>query len=180
MHLFHRAATLALSLFLFSSCATRHQGSDTAELGSLMVKRLGWMDEVARVKQAKRQPVLDSAREAVVLRSMERQGAAAGIPARAVRDFFSGQMEAARLRQVEWLKAHPHPLQMAAPPDLSKTVRPALDKIGMEMIHALSRSRAARDASTIVADARQQLTVAGYSPAVIAAALRGLEHGLKP
>ena len=175
-----RSAALACALLLTSGCAMWHRAPDTAELGNLMVKRLGWMDEVARVKQAKHQPILDPAREAVVLHSMEQQGAAAGLPAPAVHDFFAAQMEAARLRQAEWLKAHPHLIHMAAPLDLSKTARPALDEIGKDMIRALSRARTLPDISPVITDAQQRLAAAGYSKAVSAAALRGLEKGLKP
>lgn len=175
-----RSTAFALALFLCTSCTTWHRAPDTAELGTLMVKRLGWMDEVARVKQAKKLPITDAKREAEVLRSMEQQGAAAGLPAMALHDFFAGQMEAARLRQAEWLKAHPHLIHMAAPSDLSKTVRPALDEIGKDMIRALSRARALPDKTPVITNAQERLAAAGYSKAVSAAALRGLEKGLKP
>ena len=174
-----RSTALACALFLTSGCATWHRAPDTAELGNLMVKRLGYMNEVARVKQAKKLPITDAKREAEVLHSMEQQGATAGLPTAAVHDFFSGQMEAARLRQAEWLKAHPHLIMMAAPQDLSKTVRPALDEIGKQMIRALAQARAAQEKETIVTSAQQQLSAAGYSKPVRTAALRGLEKGLK-
>lgn len=145
-----------------------------------MVERLGWMDEVARVKLAKSLPVTDAKREAELLHAMEQEGARAGLPKAAVRAFFAGQMDAAKRYQEEWLKAHAGLKEDAASlPDLAKTVRPALDGIGKQMIAALVAAR--RDSDAVwdaIAAGRAALDRAGYSQAVQAPAIRGLELGL--
>ena len=174
---------LPLLAVFITGCASWHEASsanDTAALGKLMVERLGWMADVARVKQAKSLPITDPKREAELLKAMEQEGLAAGLPAKAVKAFFSGQMEAARVEQAEWIKRHPHPAKQEAPlPDLAKTVRPALDQIGRKMIARLVRARAAGNVGAVIAEARRQLTAPLYSEAVIAPALRGLKAGLR-
>lgn len=141
-----------------------------------MVERLSWMDEVARVKQAKRLPVTDPKREGELFLAMAKKGAAKGLPEVPVRAFFSGQMDAAKQLQMEWLQAHKGtPVSQGALPDLATTVRPALDEIGEKMLSALATARAQRSASKTVDAARVQMIEAGYSSAVIAPALAGLE-----
>jgi len=150
------------------------------ELPRLMVQRLDWMDEVARVKQASSLPVTDAKREAALLTVMEQEGAQANIPLKAVRSFFSGQMEAAKQYQVEWLAKHPQATQTKAQlPDLNTTVRPALDDIGKRMLTALAQARQSNSPSPIITSAQLRLTQAGYSQAVIKHALKGLETGLR-
>ncbi|MGV3661147.1 MAG: gamma subclass chorismate mutase AroQ [Prosthecobacter sp.] len=165
---------LSFLLCLFSaSCAGTGPGGD---LPHLLVERLGWMDEVAQVKQAKALPVTDAKREAELLQAMETKGAAKGLPATAVRSLFSGQMDAAKQVQREWLQAHKNvPAAGGALPDLAATVRPALDKLGDEMLSALAKARALKVGPQTVDTAREQMTAAGYSSAVIRPALKGLE-----
>ena len=150
-------------------------------MGKLMVKRLDWMDDVARVKQARSLPITDPVREAELLRAMEKRGVASGLPAVAVRPFFAGQMTAARQYQKEWLTQHPGSnlhMKQSPLPDLVKTVRPALDEIGTEMIAALVKARRTDDEAAIISSALTQLTNAGYSATVINPAIQGLKAGL--
>lgn len=144
-----------------------------------MVERLGWMDEVAQVKQARSMPVTDAKREAELLDAMERLGTESGLPAARVRAFFSGQILAAKQHQEEWLRRHAgvKPLNQAVP-DLGKTVRPALDALGRKMIRALAAARASQDTAPLIRAAQTQLAQAGYSQAVITPAVRGLEDAL--
>ncbi len=144
-----------------------------------MVERLGWMDEVAQVKQARSMPVTDAKREAELLDAMERLGADSGLPAAVVRAFFSGQISAAKQCQEEWLKRHAgvQP-SIQAVPDLGKTVRPALDALGRKMIRALAEARGSQDTAQLIRAARGQLAQAGYSRAVITPAVRGLQEAL--
>jgi chorismate mutase-like protein len=150
------------------------------DMPGLMVERLGWMDEVAKVKQARSLPVTDAKREAELLDAMVRRGTEAGLPAKAVRGFFGGQIEAAKLVQREWLDTHSGGSPTSALlPDLLITVRPALDDLGNRMLVELGRVRRDREAEGVIGDARMELKEAGYSEAVIAAAIQGLECGLK-
>lgn len=171
----HVPAHFALLLCLLSaSCAVPGK-----TLPSLMVERLSWMDDVAQVKHAKSLPVTDAKREAELLHAMEKKGAVRGLPAPAVHALFAGQIDAAKQLQTEWLHAHKHvPVAQGGLPDLAATVRPALDDIGNEMLSALVIARTKGNAPQILAAARAQMTAAGYSPAVITPALKGLETAL--
>ena len=145
-----------------------------------MVKRLDWMDDVAAVKQVKSLPITDPVREAELLRAMTQRGVAAGLPAESVRRFFTGQMQAAKVLQEEWLRQHPQGVtSYTRLPDLSKTVRPALDETGRQMIASLAQPRSPAEAAEVVSAARARLTRAGYSAAVMQPALAGLEAGLQ-
>jgi chorismate mutase-like protein len=144
-----------------------------------MGERLGWMDQVAQVKQARSLPITDTKREAELLDAMVKQGAAQGIPAHAVKAFFTGQMQAAKVYQVEWIQLHPHGLPGHKPaPDLAKTVRPALDKISAQMITGLAQARTSHDPTAIINEAAGRLARAGYSQGVAEPALHGLASGL--
>ena len=177
-----RSSLFAVLLTLvFSGCATDRASSlgDSATMGRLMAERLGWMKQVARVKQARHLPVTDAKREAEVLTAMVKQGAGHGLPPAAVKAYFNGQMQAAREQQRQWMMMVYHPEVKNEPmPDLAKTVRPALDAIGQRMIVGLAQARASGKKEQIIAEARRLLTEKGYVPEVIEPALRGLEAGL--
>jgi chorismate mutase-like protein len=144
-----------------------------------MVERLGWMDEVAMVKQAKGLPVEDVVREGEVLDAMVALGAEVGLSGEVVRGFFAGQIEAAKVCQEEWLARNVRgEVAGEALPDLAGTVRPALDAIGKRMIGALRQARGGGNACCLVEAARDRLAAEGYSQKVIAAAVGGLEAGL--
>lgn len=154
-------------------------GSPT--LPKLMVQRLDWMDDVAEAKRAKGQSITDPKREAELLRSMTQRGVAAGLKAESVQLFFSGQMQAAKARQEEWLRQHPT-ATTTHPPDLATTIRPALDEIGTKMIQRLAqekRSGSTCDSGLIEKEARAQLIRAGYSESVIQPAIKGLSEALR-
>jgi chorismate mutase len=162
-----------------SGCAWMQRGSPT--LSMLMVQRLDWMDEVAEAKRAKGLPIHDPKREAELLHTMTERGMAAGLKAESVRLFFSGQMQAAKLRQEEWLRQHPTATTAKAP-DLATTIRPALDQIGTKMIERLAqetRGISSIDAQLIETEARERLARAGCSEAVARPALQGLRAALR-
>lgn len=170
--------SFAVALIL-SGCATTGL-SRRDDLSRQIVERLAWMDEVAKVKQARSLPVTDPKREAELLDAMARKGAEAGLPVKAVRGFFGGQIEAAKVVQREWLSAHAQKASTSEPlRDLAKTVRPALDDLGNRMLVALEQVRRSGEAANVISDARRDLKQAGYSEAVIAAAIQGLESGLR-
>lgn len=173
-----RGVGLAGLTLLFASCTNPRGGQ---RLPRLMEQRLAWMDEVAQVKQARSLPVTDRKREAELLLAMERAGAAHGLPAPVVRAFFSGQMEAAKLLQREWLSQHAGQIATQSTlPDLQGVVRPALDRLGHEMLAALSQARHEQLAPQSLLQATQQrLSAAGYSAAVVELALKGLAQALE-
>ena len=149
-------------------------------LPTLMVERLNWMDEVAMAKQARSLPITDTVREAELLRRMTQRGVAAGLKAGSVQRFFTGQMLAAKGVQEEWLRQHPQGVaSYIMVPDLTLTVRPALDEIGQQMIANLSPPRSPAESAAILKEARQRLIRAGYSAAVMQPALDGLQAGLR-
>ena len=160
---------------LLSAC------SSPKTLPALMVERLDWMDEVAEAKRAKSLPITDPVREAELLRTMTQRGVAAGVQAERVRSFFTGQMLAAKVRQEEWLREHPSATTRKVP-DLTGTVRPALDKISAQMIDqlALQTGIVSSPAGALtLSDAQDRLSRAGYSKAVIEPAMKGLQQALK-
>lgn len=174
---------LLLSLLLLTSCASHVQlRNDPAEkIANLIVERLSWMDEVAAIKRERKLPIVDAKREAELLVAMEKKGIAADLPAKSVRGFFTGQMDAAKECQQSFL------LHMAVPkshakglPDLATEVRPALDQIGEQMIEALTQARTQKlDPETAQALARNKLEQHHFSEAVIRPVLRGLSAGLE-
>ena len=170
---------LALLLCGCSFFSPSEPSRDSETLGRLMVERLSWMDDVARAKQARGLPVTDPAREAALLRAMTDLGEARGLPREATAAFFAGQMAAARQFQKEWLadpkNGEPKP---TVPPDLERTIRPALDGLGRELVDALFRERRLENPSAVMTAVRRHLIEAGYSPAVVAPALDGLHSGL--
>jgi chorismate mutase-like protein len=167
-----QAALLGLALML-CSC------SSPKTLPALMVERLNWMDEVAMAKQVKSLPITDPVREAELLRTMTQRGVSAGLPAERVRRFFNGQMQAAKVVQEEWLRQHPQGVtSYVRVPDLTHTVRPALDEIGRQMIAELAQPRSPAESAAVLNKARQRLESAGYSKAVMQPALDGLQAGI--
>jgi chorismate mutase-like protein len=171
-----------LALLFLTGCTSLHNHDDPgARLADLIAERLCWMDEVAAVKRERKLPIVDAKREAELLAAMEKKGIAAGLPAKSVRGFFIGQMDAAKECQQRFL------LHMAIPkshakglPDLATEVRPALDKIGEEMIEALVQARTQKlDPQTAQASARNKLEQRHFSETVIRPALRGLSAGLE-
>ncbi len=165
---------LILCLAWGSGCASQQK-----TLPNLIVQRLGWMDDVAQVKQAQSLPIHDPVRETALLQAMTQRGQAMGIPAAAVRGFFEGQMEAARVFQQEWLRIHSATASKSgSAPSLTETIRPALDDISQKMLTALLAARSQPNAAALPTTTREGLKRAGYSEAVILPAVRGLEAGL--
>jgi chorismate mutase len=137
------------------------------------------MDDVASVKKARSIPVNDPVREAQLLDTMAALAMESNLPEEPVRKFFSGQMVAAKERQEEWLRENASIEQgQKTVPDLTKTIRPALDLIGRKMIHALARARKSGASPAVIAEAARRLEKAGFSRAVMTPAIQGLEAGL--
>lgn len=171
-----RCLLLALALGLVSCVGPdKHVGI----LPGLIVERLQWMDEVAMVKQAKGLPIEDEIREAAVLDAMEGLGREAGLPGGVVREFFVGQMEAAKALQREWFRSNPKGEKLAEPlPNLNSSVRPALDQIGRQMIEALVDARENGEPAELIRATRRRMNQESYSRSVTGSAIKGLRAGL--
>ncbi len=175
--LFRMSWLLGLAMLLASCASTQNSRRSLPEL---MVERLNWMDEVVMAKSIQKLPIIDPVREAELLRTMTQRGVEAGLKAENVRRFFTGQMQAAKVVQEEWLRQHPHGLtSYVTVPNLTQTVRPALDEIGRQMIASLAQRRSAAESAAILLEARQRLARGGYSEAVMQPALDGLRAGLQ-
>jgi chorismate mutase-like protein len=173
--------SVSLSLLLWVLALMLSACSSPRTLPALMVERLDWMDEVAMAKRARSLPVTDPVREAELLRRMTQRGVAAGLKPVSVQRFFTGQMLAAKEVQEECLRQHPQGLtSYMMVPDLTLTVRPALDEIGQQMIAELALPRSPAESAAILTEAQQRLARAGYSEAVMQPALDGLQAGLAP
>ncbi len=168
-------------LFLTACTSLHHRDDPSARLADLIAERLSWMDGVVAIKRERQLPIFDVKRETELLVAMEKKGVAAGLPAKSVRGFFVGQMEAAKECQQRLLlhmsvsKSHGKGL-----PDLATEVRPALDKIGVQMIEALVEARAQELEPEIApAAARMELAKRHHSESVIRPALAGLVAGIE-
>jgi cyclohexadienyl dehydratase len=100
----------------------------------LMAERLELMPHVARWKQAHDMPILDTARERQVLDSTVLQAQALGIDGSGARRLFELQIELARAIQNRTLAAPQPDLPLR---DLNSDLRPALDRIGRELLIAI-------------------------------------------
>ncbi len=173
-----QVALLGLALLL-PACAWRKDFRPS--LPVLVEERLNWMDEVAMAKQVAALPITDPVREAELLRTMTQRGVAAGLKEESVRRFFTGQMQAAKVVQQEWLRKHPPGATslLTVVPSLTHTIRPALDEIGAEMIARLAQPRTPVQSTALLEEARERLIRAGYSAAAMKPALEGLQAGLQ-
>jgi len=112
-------------------------GSQPADLLGLIGQRLGLMPQVAAYKWHHQQPVEDAAREVVVI---EEAGALAlrhGLVPGTVERLFRAQIEAAKAVQAYWI-AEWQAGRGAPPaaPDLAGSIRPALSRLGEDIVAA--------------------------------------------
>ncbi|WP_394834774.1 chorismate mutase [Pendulispora rubella] len=110
-----------------------------ASLASLASERLGVADRVAASKWGTDKPIDDPPREKQVLDDMAKRASEMGVDSEAVQRIFRDQIEANKLVQrglhQQWAAA-----PATAPttrPDLAKEVRPALDRIGGDLLTAI-------------------------------------------
>jgi chorismate mutase len=176
------ALTLASAL-AFASSPARADGDDTSltNLIALVSQRLSLAEPVARYKWAHHQPITDTPREQALLDDVEKRAAQAGVDPAFAHAFFQDQIDASKDVQNAlfdtWRTTRP---PEGAPPDLSTSLRPQLDKLTQSLIAALSRVqtlRAQDDCPTRVArgiDNWKSLT--RYDSARNAALTRALGH----
>lgn len=116
------------------------------EICQLIAKRLELMPGVARAKWNRQLPITDEKREQALLRKLTADGAAGGLPADVVTEFFQAQITAAKLIQEhafeEWKGTQQ--TQFENPPDLEQEVRPQIDQLNQLMLKALAKCQAQR------------------------------------
>jgi cyclohexadienyl dehydratase len=103
-----------------------------------MQDRLRLMKDVAAWKHARNAPVVDPERERQVLEATVRQASDLGIDAAAARRLFSLQIRlAVRVQEsliADWRSGASAPQEVR---DLASELRPQLDRIGAELLHAI-------------------------------------------
>ena len=126
-------------LLVLLLCVTASSAAYTEQLYDLMNQRLGYMRDVAVHKAKQKTPVEDKTREKMVLSESRKKARQQGLDADSVEAFFMAQINVAKAIQrryhQEWALQQDHagfPL-----PDLSGTIRPALNRLGDEIIEAL-------------------------------------------
>jgi cyclohexadienyl dehydratase len=112
--------------------------ADVRAVFQLMQDRLHLMRDVAAWKHARNAPVVDTQREQQVLEATVRQASDLGIDAASARQLFSLQIRlAVRVQQsliADWQSGTPAPQQVR---DLASDLRPQLDRLGAELLHAI-------------------------------------------
>lgn len=121
-------------------------------LRDLMAARLALMPDVARHKWNRHDVIEDLPREQKIIRSLQEQALALGVPAAWAAHFFRAQIEAAKHIQAAYFKQWQanQQGQFQHVPDLDKTIRPQLDEISRQLLRQLAITWPA------LLDARQQ------------------------
>lgn len=150
---FHIGRTLTLLLaaaaITLPMTGTAADSSDAALLNviSLAAQRLTLADTVARVKWTQDKPVTDLPREHALLADVARRAPGYGVSAMAAQAFFRDQIEANKMVQNSLIAAWQVTPPPAGPvPDLATVVRPKLDQITTQLLIALGRTDALRQA----------------------------------
>jgi cyclohexadienyl dehydratase len=113
-------------------------GADVRSVLQLLQNRLLLMQDVAAWKHAHAVPVVDAAREQQVLDATVRQASDLGIDADSARRLFALQIRlAVRVQEgllTDWRSGRPAPQHVR---DLATEVRPQLDRVGADLLHAI-------------------------------------------
>lgn len=137
----HSRICIALAMLLTASvaAATSFAGpNEVARVFDLMQQRIELMRSVAAWKYANNAPVTDAAREQQVLDATVAQAQRLGIDAASARELFSLQIRMARDVQEHFIAAWKTQRPTDEPVrDLSKELRPELDRLGNELLHAI-------------------------------------------
>lgn len=109
-----------------------------------MADRLALMDDVARAKWNAKAPVSDPPREQALVAEMVSAGRDAGLDPKDVTAVFAAQIEAAKLVQQARFDAWAAKKQGPFPntPDLTRDLRPKIDRASRQLLGALAAYRA--------------------------------------
>jgi cyclohexadienyl dehydratase len=112
--------------------------ADVGAVFQLLQDRLRLMKDVAAWKHAHNAPVVDAERERQVLDATVQQASELGIDAASARSLFSLQIRLAVRAQESWISAWRSggsaPQEVR---DLAGELRPQLDRLGVELLHAI-------------------------------------------
>jgi cyclohexadienyl dehydratase len=137
----HKRILLGLALTFLASVAgaARFTGpNDVARVFDLMQQRLELMRSVAAWKYANNVPVTDAAREQQVLDATVAQAQRLGIDPTSARELYSLQIRMARDVQEHFIATWKAQKPTNEPVrDLSKELRPELDRLGNELLRAI-------------------------------------------
>ena len=114
--------------------------SSVSVLAGLVNQRLSYMKDVAAYKWKHQLPIEDLEREQAVIRNSIERATAYGLDSASTRNFFEEQITAAKLIQQYWFDqwtAHGFDEQLVFR-DLNSEVRPALLKLGDQILRAIS------------------------------------------
>lgn len=114
---------------------------DATRLVELVHQRLILADEVARYKWNHKMAIEDLPREQVIIESLGRRAAAAGMPAEVAEVFFRAQIDASKAEQraLFELWRQSGVAQFRDAPDLITAIRPQLDALTPKLIAVLAR-----------------------------------------
>lgn len=133
---------LACAALSLSHPAQAQHASDPRllRLLSLMQQRLNLAQDVAMYKWNAKAAIDDPVREQQILDGLAQQAPQYGLEPRQVQDFFTVQIVAGKMIQTalfaEWVVKSQTPF--TNPPDLKTAIRPALDKLTVELLMALA------------------------------------------
>jgi chorismate mutase len=173
---------LGVSLVAWLAAGCHHAPAleaNETRLIELMAQRLEVSRDVAWSKFNSGAPVLDPARERVVLTALVGQATRAGVGREAAERFFAAQIAASRQVQTEWIDGwkNGRPRPTTPPLDLANAIRPRLDAIGEQMVAALA-ARVVRPANGLSTRAKARLEAKGFSQAAAVIAAGGLAGGV--
>lgn len=136
---------LACAAVSLSHPAQAQSASDPRllRLLSLMQQRLNLAQDVAMHKWNAKAAIDDPVREQQILDGLAQQAPQYGLEPKQVQDFFAVQIVAGKLIQAalfaEWTNKSQVPF--GNPPDLKTAIRPALDKLTVELLMALAEAQ---------------------------------------
>jgi serine protease Do len=114
------------------------------DLVYLMKQRLELSFDVARYKFAHQLPISDGAREERLLSKLLQAAEDEGLDKNLARAFFAAQFAASRALQenlhARWTKDGGVP-SSGDIPDLKQTLRPRIDKVSMDLVHAFAKAQ---------------------------------------
>lgn len=108
------------------------------DLFSTIDKRLSYMEDVALFKALQHIPIEDIARELIVINTAKTSAEGQGFAPETIEDFFSAQMSAAKAIQFRYRADLLTMETKRVPRDLKIVVRPALIRLGEEILNKLA------------------------------------------
>ena len=124
---------------LFCISGLAHASNDKAmELFETINQRLGYMTDVALYKAQNQLAIENTKREIVVINSAKASAAKAGLDPAKVETFFKAQISAAKAIQYRYrAQLLTQPIERL-PLDLNKEIRPALIRLGNQIIEQMA------------------------------------------